>query len=738
MFHFRRCLPPGGIARSAASRSLSGEFGSRAGNGSDGKGRGRGRGQGRERGRERGRGRAAAEAARSGPRPRPRPRPPASVVAERREAQGLRMEGVTRRLLDPAATPVGSLTPSLVRTLTEAAFWHLHRRSYEGTDRADSLLRRLADEGGGGREGRRGGVAPHAVCAVLDSWRILSSSPPSSSSGGGSPGGPGGLPPEERAEGLLRHIEGLLPPPRAYNLAVDGYARAGRPAGAARVALELHPRPGAVAHNGLLKAWARSGRADGPRRAEEHLFSMLRGAAAGGARPDAVSWGTVLGAYARGTGGDGGHGAARAERLLRRMEAEAGAGAGAGAGGEGEPGATNSAPSGASAPRPNVVVYAQVISAWARSGSAEAGSRAEAVLGGMEAASGGVRPNTVCFNAAIDAWSRSPGPDGPAGGERLLREMERRSQEETEEEEEEEEVAGGGGGGIRPNAISYTSVISAHARSGVPGSARRAEDVLARMVLERERTGDPSVGPTAHSYSAVIAAYARSGERGAAERAEGILDLMLRKSGRGGATAGAGAGAGAVRPNAVAFNSVIHALSRSGAADAPVRAEAIVSRMREICERADSPAEVRPTLTTYNSLLNCWAKSARKESAQRALHILEEMEASHGLPSPDVCTYTSVLDALSTAEMPGAAVTAVDLVARLEEAHERTKLPSLRPNILLYTSLLQVIGKTARSTDELDGILRRVEKQGLHLDRIFCNTVDELRKRIYRRGRVPA
>ena len=78
---------------------------------------------------------------------------------------------------------------------------------------------------------------------------------------------------------------------------------------------------------------------------------------------------------------------------------------------------------------------------------------------------------------------------------------------------------------MKPNTISFNSVISAWAKSGERGAAQRAESILKRM-QELHEAGNPDVKPNTISFNSVISAWANSGERGAAERAEAILKRM--------------------------------------------------------------------------------------------------------------------------------------------------------------------------------------------------------------------
>ena len=62
-----------------------------------------------------------------------------------------------------------------------------------------------------------------------------------------------------------------------------------------------------------------------------------------------------------------------------------------------------------------------------------------------------VRPNTITFNSVIDAWSKSRAQDAAARSEEVLYRM--------------QELYKKGYGDARPDTLSFTSVLHAHANS---------------------------------------------------------------------------------------------------------------------------------------------------------------------------------------------------------------------------------------------------------------------------------
>ena len=251
---------------------------------------------------------------------------------------------------------------------------------------------------------------------------------------------------------------------------------------------------------------------------------------------------------------------------------------------------------------------------------------------------------------------------------------------------------------LAPNTISYNTVISAYARSGEVGAERRAEALLRRMnelsTLEDTREAFATCRPDSISYNTVINSWSRSRDPSAARRAEAILRHMERQY---------ASGKSDVAPDVTTYTTVINAWARCRERNAAQRAEDILNRMEEvyheISKKSNDPniiaaaAAARPTVLSYNAVLNAWAKSQSAEASDRVLAILKHMEELHGFSvgeeriiKPDVFTYTSVIDALAKSGTKESAEEAVAILERIEGQYNRTNDESVKPNIRTYTS----------------------------------------------------
>ena len=146
-----------------------------------------------------------------------------------------------------------------------------------------------------------------------------------------------------------------------------------------------------------------------------------------------------------------------------------------------------------------------MINAWAKSREKGAAPRAEAILNHMlklyEGGREECRPDSASFTAVIDAWAKSGDKNAYSHASKLFQQMQ--SMENA----------------VKPNSITYNSLINTLAVSPVPDKATKAFDILLEME-ETANKGNRDVAPTTITYGAVMKACARtSGNREAKRKA---------------------------------------------------------------------------------------------------------------------------------------------------------------------------------------------------------------------------
>ena len=219
----------------------------------------------------------------------------------------------------------------------------------------------------------------------------------------------------------------------------------------------------------------------------------------------------------------------------------------------------------------------------------------------------------------------------------------------------------------------------------------RIDRILQRIVEDRNY-GNTNAVIDRFTYHLALTAWAQVGRP---ERVEGLLNTMIEEG---------------VRPNRVTFNICINAWTRSKSKLSGKKAEVLFETMKIL--------DIEPDLTSYNSLLDAFAKASRygdKDATYRAEQIIENMINSYNDESsdimPDNISFNSVLDALAQIGSHNGAERAAALLKRMIVLSERYNDKTLFPDYVCFTSLINAWGKSgvADSGNQALRILRQME-----------------------------
>jgi len=336
-----------------------------------------------------------------------------------------------------------------------------------------------------------------------------------------------------------------------------------------------------------------------------------------------------------------------------------------------------------------------------RDRGSDAAKRAENLMNEMESAGRDhpdLLPDRSIANEVMNAWGKS--------GQRF--EQGKRSQKVLEKMIEIALAEDGGGHIMAPDTNSFNIVLNALAQGRERNSEIRAEDLLQRMELVNRNAGKSGktpidCRPDETSFNTVLNGWASSRHRGAADRAIDILEHMKKRH---------EAGLTEVHPDESTYNTVLKALAKSRDPSSIDRAEAVFDEYLEGCESGG--LNLSHNAFTYNSMINCYAKSKHPEAGKRSLELFETMKANRGKPGWEFCfvdvfTYTSLIDAISKQQSYDASEQAISLLQEFEKSFEETQDMRFRPNIRLYTSTVNAIGRSHKSPDRARDIVDRVE-----------------------------
>ncbi len=186
---------------------------------------------------------------------------------------------------------------------------------------------------------------------------------------------------------------------------------------------------------------------------------------------------------------------------------------------------------------------------------------------------------------------------------------------------------------IQPNVYTFSSLMNAWVKSKHPEAPEKVERLLEEMYhLHLEHGWD--VAPNQVTYATAIDAWAKLGR---VDRAELLLHDMHAAYNE--------VGLEQLRPNLPAFNGLLVALARAGEMD---RAEQLLEQMEDLYESGE--LDQPPSVISYSTLLDAFAKSKEQGSAKRAEAILRQMK-DRGVDA-NVISWNSVIDAYTKEKNP--------------------------------------------------------------------------------------
>lgn len=305
--------------------------------------------------------------------------------------------------------------------------------------------------------------------------------------------------------------------------------------------------------------------------------------------------------------------------------------------------------------KPNTACYNIAIKAWAKSANkvdtksileVPAAAKAEAILMKMlewyrlekDTCTTMRAPNAITFNTVMYAWAESVHLENYASNaEHILNLMTAFSKEQHPLLKHSKTYSNYRNTSsvvlVKPDKVSYSTVISAYATSSIPGAHLKAQQLLRSM--EDLSAADSTLSPNTYTYNAVIKAIAKSGSYDAPFQAEALLLRMLQMFKDGHLN-------NEMVPDIISYNTVLHGWAASNHDKAAERAEELLRQMQSLShEKYSSVLSIRPNIVSYNTVCNAIAKSKKKGSAEKIFHLIEQMK-QFGI-QPDTTTYNTLL-----------------------------------------------------------------------------------------------
>ena len=337
---------------------------------------------------------------------------------------------------------------------------------------------------------------------------------------------------------------------------------------------------------------------------------------------------------------------------------------------------------------PDIVMYNMVLHCWAEHNSKqrnkrerprvdETGARrAETLLRRMKTTDG-IGLDVYSYNIVMNAWSNSGNNQVAARRAReLFKEM--------------KDAYHAGDFKLKPDVITYNTVIKLIARSGIQGCVDEARSLMKEMEGEGYRIN-------VVTCNTVMAATAKYGGRDAVQKAEDMLNEMeeLYKNGN-----------KYVRPGEITFNILLHAYAKSKNPADVEKAEKLLNRMIERSDKNNGEDTMSPSIKTFATVLDAYANTGQSEKAEA---LFDKMAAS-GKVKVNSITFNTVLNALAKSREPDAPYRAEALLNRMQEEYEAGN-DDVKPNGVSFSSLLNSWAKSDLefAAERAEAILNRME-----------------------------
>ena len=329
--------------------------------------------------------------------------------------------------------------------------------------------------------------------------------------------------------------------------------------------------------------------------------------------------------------------------------------------------------------QPSVKTWGGLILAWAESGLPDAAENAQRVLDKMEAlyrqGDSTVEPNVVCFTTVMKSWCSSGRVDR---AEEILKKLEHQFEVTGDKE-------------VRPNSITYVTLIDGLVRQNAPNAAQRAQETVDRMVKLYAKGSDLDfVRPSRIVFNSLINAWSRCSEPRSAQKAEQILKWMETQY---------QAGDKYVKPDEVTFCGVLNAWANHAESGGAQRAQQIMEHMESL---APQERGFPQTVVCYNIVIKAWARSGDPNAIQHVQRLLERLEGHNSL-HPDTTTYSSIINccAYYNGDHKGRGQV---LSFALQTFEKLCGSQDERPNHITYGTLFKAVSKltdAGKDRDEL-------------------------------------
>jgi len=287
-----------------------------------------------------------------------------------------------------------------------------------------------------------------------------------------------------------------------------------------------------------------------------------------------------------------------------------------------------------------------------------------------------MRPDVVTYTSLLKCWIESGQNRAASRAEDIVNLMHQRYNDGHEE--------------CKPDTLLYNVAMNALAKSKEPYTAERSEALLNRM-LDAYNAGDTDLTPTTQSFSTAILAWARTNDLKGAQKAEELLQTMhqLDKS-----------GVKSVAPNKICYTTCILAWKNSNCKDAGRRADDLLQKMEGSEKKGLN--YLKPNAISYTNAMEAWIKSRHPHALKRAEAIMDHMmNRAHYDPesAPSTLSFNVLMKAIQHSSLPLKYERAEELLNQMKSMQELGN-GRAKPSIVTYNAFFSACAMTEGDTDD--------------------------------------
>ncbi|CAB9525801.1 Pentatricopeptide repeat-containing protein [Seminavis robusta] len=329
-----------------------------------------------------------------------------------------------------------------------------------------------------------------------------------------------------------------------------------------------------------------------------------------------------------------------------------------------------------------------VVSAWAATTKISDEERVKSILSLLRRVvslnENAVQPDVTTANTFLHCLSKLSSDEARFQAERCLDELEKDWKASKDES-------------VKPDIISYSSVMKAHANVG---DINRTREVLHRCI-EEYRNGNETAKPDIRAFNHVLLAIARGARGrnlGAGKLADDVFQQIHEYH---------QAGIIDELPDKTSYDITMSCWANSGSKHAGEEAEKILHTMEEMASKGRPKLE--PDTVSYSTALMAHAKNA---DVKKAEDLLKKMLVGYGEGNeklkPNLQTINTFLSAVAQSREPDAGEKAESYLREMLEAND---VLSVKPDVVTFSIVITAWANSGdpRAAERAKSIYREIE-----------------------------